>query len=156
MSAFLDELPSPKKLFEQVETFNVIVARNLFTESRKERASVSTARAEIPPPPKLILHGVVVDGPSSLAFLEDPATKHIVAYHVGDRVAGGQLLQVTQDGVGILRPDGQIEILLKDPAKSAPPAQPTGPAPPSVAVPATPPSPADPSPPTRPLPRNSR
>jgi hypothetical protein len=112
-----DGLPPPASVIEHIETFNVIVAKNLFNESRKERA-IATARATVPPLPKPILHGVVVDGPSSLAYLEDPTSKRVVGYRVGAPIAGGLLLQITQEGVAIRRPDGQVEVLLNDPSKS--------------------------------------
>jgi hypothetical protein len=119
-AGLLDELPSPATVIEQLETWNVIVAKNLFNESRKERAAMAAVRATVAPLPKPILHGVVVDGPWSLAYLEDPTSKRVVGYRVGDTVAGGRLVQITREGVGIQRADGQVDVLLKDPSKPAP------------------------------------
>ena len=54
--------------------YAVIAARNLFNPGRSE-----TATAAAVPVAKPILHGVVIDGPKSRAFLEDPAAKRVAA-----------------------------------------------------------------------------
>ena len=110
---------------DKLDSYNTVVARSLFSPSRSEGAAPSaTAAATAPQPPKLVLHGLVLDGDDSLAYLEDQNTKRVVAYHVGDPVAGGQLAQVTLDRVLIARAEGAVEILLNDPAKV--PAAPAG------------------------------
>ena len=45
-----------------------------------------------------------------------------MSYRVGDAVAGGQLKTIGSDRVAIDRRDGQINVMLKDPTKPAPPA----------------------------------
>jgi Type II secretion system protein C len=100
---------------ESLASYNVIAAKSLFSQSRSEGAAVATAAAALPPKP--FLHGVVVDGRQSLAFLEDPSTKRVMAYRIGDTVAGGTLERIGDDGVTIRRGDSQLNVLLKDPAR---------------------------------------
>lgn len=95
--------------------YGVIAAQTLFNPNRSETPAVPVAAA--PPGPKPILHGVVVDGVKSRAFLEDPAFKRVAGYSVGDTVAGGTIQKIADDRVVIVRPEGPIEILLQDPSK---------------------------------------
>jgi hypothetical protein len=140
-----DAQPSPAST-EQLAAYNVIVAKYLFNPSRSEGGAAAPAPAA-PPPPKPTLLGVVVDGPKSLAYLEDATTKRVFGYKVGDTVSGGRLDKITDDKVVIVRPDGAIDVLLRDPSKPKPVApQPAGPGPhfgnppvPGQAVPAQPP-----------------
>jgi hypothetical protein len=86
-------------------------------------------------PPKPVLHGVIVDEARSIAFLEDASTRRILGYRVGDTVAGGQLERIIGDRVVIRRADGEVDVLLSDPAKhpagTQGPAVATGPTPPA-------------------------
>jgi hypothetical protein len=72
--------------------------------------------------PKPLLHGVVMDGPRSRAYLEDPAVKRTFGYAVGDTVGGGRLEVIHVDRVVIGRSDGLLEVLLQDPSKPKAPA----------------------------------
>jgi hypothetical protein len=99
------------------DAYTVVAARNLFNPSRSETPTVAAAAAPVAKP---ILHGVVIDGSRSRAFLEDPALKRVAGYSVGDRVGGGTIDKIGDDRVVILRPDGPLEILLQDPAKPRP------------------------------------
>jgi type II secretory pathway component PulC len=93
--------------------YEVIVARNLFNASRSETVAVVAAA----PVAKPILHGVVINGSKSRAFLEDPTFKRVAGYSVGDTVGGGTIDKISDDRVVITRPEGPLEILLQDPAK---------------------------------------
>lgn len=104
---------------ERLGTYNVIVAKHLFNPSRAEGGPAPAAPAA-PLPPKPLLLGLVVDGPKSRAYLEDPTTKRVFGYQIGDSVAGGRLEQIAGDKVVITRPDGAMEILLRDPSKPRP------------------------------------
>jgi len=122
---------------EQLAGYNVIVAKHLFNPSRSEGGATAAAAPAAPPPPKPMLLGVVVDGPKSRAYLEDATTKRVFGYQIGDTVAGGRLDQITDDKVVIVRPDGAMEVMLRDPSKPKPaaaspagaPGQPAGPQP---------------------------
>ena len=141
---------------DPLTAYNVIVAKYLFNPSRTEGAAEVAAKPAVPLPPKPILLGVVVDGPSSRAYLEDPSTKRVFGYQVGDSVAGGKLEKITDDRIQISRADGLIEVTLRDPTKPRPPA-PAAPTPPGApaarvdAPPATPPVPGRPPIPPRSL-----
>ena len=73
----------------------------------------------MPLPPKPILLGVVVDGPASRAYLEDPSTKRVFGYQVGDSVAGGKLEKIADDRIQISRADGVMDVLLRDPTQAS-------------------------------------
>jgi hypothetical protein len=96
--------------------YTVIAARNLFNPSRSETAGVAAAA----PVAKPVLHGVVIDGAKSRAFLEDPSFKRVAGYSVGDAVGGGTLQKISDDRVVIARPEGVVEVLLQDPSKPRP------------------------------------
>ena len=120
--------------------YGVVASRNLFSPSRSEAPAGPVVAAG----PKPLLHGVVMDGPKSRAYLEDPTVKRTFGYGVGDTVSGGRVQSISQDRVVIARPDGLVEVLLQDPAKpklatpAAPAALPPPPAvPPAPGVPAS-------------------
>jgi hypothetical protein len=93
--------------------YGVVASRNLFSPSRSEAPAGPVVAAG----PRPLLHGVVMDGPKSRAYLEDPTVKRTFGYAVGDAVGGGRVQSISQDRVVIARPDGLVEVLLQDPAK---------------------------------------
>jgi hypothetical protein len=111
-----------------VSAYNSIASKSLFSPSRSE-APVGTAGSAIAGP-KPNLYGVVVRDPNPIAYLEDPLTKRVAGYRIGDAIAGGTVQLITADSVVISRSDGNIDVRLRDPSKPrpAPPAQPTQPA----------------------------
>jgi len=117
------EEPAPENAAQdRLTAYNVIVAKYLFSPSRTEGAPEVAKPPAVPLPPKPMLLGVVVDGPASKAYLEDPATKRVFGYQVGDSVAGGKLEKITDDRIQISRADGVMDVMLRDPAKPRPPA----------------------------------
>ena len=96
---------------------DAIIAQNLFNPARSEKATVAVAVAVVKP----ILHGIVIEGTKSRAFLEDPTMKRVGGYSVGDTVSGGTLQKIADDRVVIARPEGLVEVLLQDPSKPKPP-----------------------------------
>lgn len=126
-----------------VETaqYTIIAMRNLFSASRSESTETTTFAATETRP---FLHGVVLDGPQSRAYIEDRATRRVSGYALGDPIGGGRLVRILEDRVVIGRPEGLVEIMLKDPAKPrpGPPAAPT--------TPGIPPAPAAELPPRTP------
>jgi hypothetical protein len=109
-----------------LSSYAVIASRNLFNPARSE--TMATAAAPVSKP---ILHGVVLDGAKSRAFLEDPAGKRVAGYSVGDTIIGGRIERISDDRVVIARPEGLLEVLLQDPSKPRPA--------PTSGVPASPP-----------------
>jgi hypothetical protein len=125
---------------EKLANYNVIVAKHLFNPTRTEGGSgapTGPPAPAAPPPPKPLLLGVVVDGQRSRAYLEDPATKRVFGYQIGDTVAGGRLDKISDDKVVIVRADGAVDVMLRDPSKPKAVAGPATPAPPGA--PAAPP-----------------
>lgn len=104
---------------DRLTAYNVIVAKYLFNPSRTE-GGPEVAKPAVPLPPKPILLGVVVDAAGSRAYLEDPSTKRVFGYQVGDSVAGGKLEKITGDRIQISRSDGLMEVMLRDPSKPRP------------------------------------
>jgi hypothetical protein len=131
---------------ENLAAYNVIASKPLFNPQRSEGAPASAAQPA-PPPPKPVLLGVLVDGARSRAYLQDATTKRVLSYQIGDSISGGRLDQITDDKVVIVRPDGPIDVLLRDPAKPRPAA--TAPATPGLPIPIIP----TPQQPTSPIPR---
>lgn len=118
---------------EPSTSYDSIAARSVFSPTRTERSAVSAPLAVGPKP---LLHGVVLrDDAAAIAFLEDPATKRVFAYRVGDAVARGTLESISTDHVVLRRGDGLIDVRLRDPSKPrAPVAAPEGAAGPAMSV----------------------
>jgi hypothetical protein len=113
------------------EAYAAIAAQNLFNPGRSETASATAASVAVVKP---ILHGIVIEGAKSRAFLEDPSVRRIGGYSVGDSVGGGRIQKIADDRVVIARPEGMVEVLLQDPSKPRPVAS----AGPAVTVPGQP------------------
>jgi hypothetical protein len=133
-----------------------VAARNLFSPTRSESPPTPTIAAAAPAAVKPNLFGVVLRDGAPLAYLEDPNTKRVAGYRVGDAVAGGTVQTIGADNVVIARPDGNLDVRLRDPGKPrivspapapAPGAQPVAGAPalPGVSPPAAAPGAAGPA-----------
>ncbi len=112
--------------------YAVIAARNLFNPNRSETA------VAMAPVAKPILHGVVINGVKGRAFLEEPAAKRIAGYSAGDMIGDGRIQRISDDRVVIAKPEGLLEVLLRDPSKPRAPAvaaAPTQQAPPGAPTP---------------------
>jgi len=108
-----------------VSAYNVIASRSLFSPTRSEAPATATTGALLGGP-KPNLQGVVLRDTNPIAYLEDPLTKRVAGYRIGDTIAGGRVEAITADHVLISRPDGNMDVRLRDPSKPrpAPPAQP--------------------------------
>ena len=123
------------------QAYNVIASRNLFSPTRSETAGPALAGGAPVLVAKPALHGVVLREGSPIAYLEDPLTKRIAGYRVGDPIAGGTVQTISADAVVISRPDGMVDVRLRDPSKPRPaPSQPSG----QPGVPGQPPVPGMP------------
>src|SRR5207247_10217827 len=120
-----------------VGAYNVIARRGLLSPTRSEVPGTATTGALLGGS-KPNLQGVVLRDTNPIAYLEDPLTKRVAGYRIGDTIAGGRVEAITADHVLISRPDGNMDVRLRDPSKPrpAPPAQP--------AVPGQPPAPGVP------------
>jgi hypothetical protein len=103
-------------------SYGAIAARSLFSVSRGETMAAATPVVAVGGP--ITLHGVMLDGEQSRAYLDDPAAGRVFGYGLGDKVAGGRLDRILEDRVVIRGTQGPVEILLHDPSK-APPENPT-------------------------------
>jgi hypothetical protein len=92
--------------------YDLIAARNLFHPNRSESTRSGLGAQDVTPPTKPVLYGVVLSDDAGLAFLEDPATKRILGYRIGDNWAGGRVERIERDRVVISRAGGQVEVFL--------------------------------------------
>jgi hypothetical protein len=120
------------------QAYSMIASRNLFSPTRTETPGTGLAGGPTINIVKPSLHGVVLRDGAPIAYLEDPLTKRIAGYRIGDPIAGGTVQTISADAVVIARPDGVVDVRLRDPSKPRPPAPtPTGqqPVPGQVPVP---------------------
>jgi hypothetical protein len=110
--------------------YAVVASKNLFSPSRTEAPMTQTIAASAAVKPNL--YGVVLRDGAPIAYLEDPTTKRVSSYRIGDAVSGGTVQAISADTVTINRPDGKLDIRLRDPGKP----RPAGPA--TAAVPQPP------------------
>jgi hypothetical protein len=99
-----------------IASYQIIATKNMFNPGRSEATGASAAAA-VAAGVRPILHGVVLDGARSRAYLEEPPAPQVVGYAVGDQIAGGRLESIGVDRVVIIRPQGRLEVLLQDPSK---------------------------------------
>jgi hypothetical protein len=104
-----------------------VAARNLFSPTRSE--APPSAVASGPALPKPQLYGIILREQAPVAYLEDPATKRVAGYRVGDAVAGGTVKTIANDHVVLNRPEGEVNVRLRDPSKPRPAAPPAAAAP---------------------------
>jgi hypothetical protein len=100
--------------------YDVIATRNLFHPNRSDAQNLAAIVETLVPAATLALYGVVISEDTRLAYLEDPATKRIVGYKIGDKLAGGQVQRIEPDRVVIRRVGGLIEVRLHDPDRPQP------------------------------------
>jgi len=103
---------------QETAAYPEIALGNLFDPHRMEAAS--SAVEPTTPWTGLVLQGVVVEGGRGRAFLEEPVTKRVAAFSVGDPVPGGVIEKISDDRVIIAGPAGLREVLLRDPSKPRP------------------------------------
>jgi hypothetical protein len=106
----------------QAGAYTSVAARNLFSPTRTESPPTPTLAAS--PAVKPNLFGIVLRDGAPIAYLEDPATKRVAGYRVGDTMAGGTVQTINADSVVIARPDGNMDVRLRDPGKPRPAAAP--------------------------------
>ncbi len=100
--------------------YSAVASRNLFSPTRTEAPPVATTAGAPAPVVKPNLHGVILRDGAPIAYLEDPSTKRTAGYRVGDTILGGSVQTIAADHVLISRPDGIVDVRLRDPAKPKP------------------------------------
>ncbi len=121
----------------------VVATKSPLSPTRSETESLLGQQAAGRPKP--VLHGVVIGGANRRAYLEDPVSKRVVSYAVGDATPGGGLDRIEEDRVVIIGRGGALEVLPQDPNKPKAAAATPG-SPLSSATPQTPPQAAPPAP----------
>jgi hypothetical protein len=104
------------------QAYSMIASRNLFSPTRTETPGAGVAGGPTINIVKPSLHGVVLRDGAPIAYLEDPLTRRIAGYRIGDPIAGGTVQTISADAVVIARPDGVVDVRLRDPSKPKPPA----------------------------------
>jgi hypothetical protein len=113
--------PAPAEPAEPTTaSYAVVASRNLFSPTRSEMSGPGMPAQPAMQLPKPSLFGVVVRESGSIAYLEDPNTKRIAAYRVGDAIAGGTVQAIQADQVVLARTDGQVAVKLHDPTRPRP------------------------------------
>jgi hypothetical protein len=137
--------PAPASPEAQPGGYAVVASRNLFSPTRSEAPVSPTASG--PAGPKPNLYGIILRDGAPVAYLEDPTTKRVAGYRLGDTVAGATVKGIANDHVVLNRPEGDLNVRLRDPSKPRPPAPPPGVQPGTPPTPAAPPSMAPIAPP---------
>lgn len=119
--------------------YGVIASRNLFHPSRSEVAGAPAGGSSMAGLPRPYLYGVVLREGASIAYLEDPVTKRVAGYRIGDTIAGGTVQRIAADRVVLHGPEGPMDVRLHDPTKPRPAEQPTPEEAPADARPGAPP-----------------
>jgi len=108
--------PVEASLSPTVISAPIIAHRNLFSPSRTELPVTQADAAVTLPNPSL--HGVVLGTANNpVAYLQDPATKRVAGYQIGDPVAGGIVRAIDADRVVIERYGNRVDIRLRDPLR---------------------------------------
>jgi hypothetical protein len=124
--------PAAEAQHAPAAAYNVVATRNVFSPTRTEAPVTAAGGGPAVPVVKPNLHGVVLRDTNPIAYLEDPLTKRVAGYRVGDSFAGGTVKTIAADRVTITRPDGSIDVRLRDPSKPRPAAPPAAPGAPAV------------------------
>jgi hypothetical protein len=99
----------------QPGAYATVAARNVFSPTRTETPPTATTSAS--PAVKPSLFGIVLRDGAPIAYLEDPTTKRVAGYRVGDAMVGGTVQTISADSVVIARPDGNMDVRLRDPGR---------------------------------------
>ena len=66
-----------------------------------------------------ILHGIVLRGEDSIAYMEDPRTRRVTGFKLGDAVGDGVLEVIEERQVVVRMPSGLVEIRVDEPKAGA-------------------------------------
>jgi hypothetical protein len=100
--------------------YAAVASRNLFSPTRSEAAAPSPIANAPLNAPRPNLFGVILRDGAPVAYLEDPTTKRVAGYRVGDNVGGGTVQSIAADHVVLARPDGNVAVQLRDPTRPRP------------------------------------
>src|SRR5256885_11300825 len=106
--------PEPPRL--PSSAYNVIAGRSVFSPTRSEAPAAGASGAPLVGS-KPNLQDVVLRDSNPIAYLEDPLTKRVSGYRIGDTIAGGKLEAIAADHGAVSRTDGNNDLGGKHPAK---------------------------------------
>jgi len=103
--------------------YEVIAARNLFDPGRSEKMHSAGVVLDAALQPKPLLYGVILsdDRALGLAYLQDPVTRRIAGYRIGDPLAGGRIESIERDRVLIRRGAELVEVSMNRSHTPSPP-----------------------------------
>ncbi len=136
--------PAPPTTRAPLSAYAGVGERNLFSPARTETPpepsrAATTPAGTAPAAAKPRLWGVLLGVDSGRAYLEDPPTRKVFPYKIGDTIADSRSEQIQADRVVLRRGAETYAVLLRDPSKPKPPAQPVPARTPGApAVPVTP------------------
>jgi hypothetical protein len=96
-----------------------IASRNLFSPTRTDAQRADSAVIGTPGL-HLNLFGVVLAGERSIAYLEDPTSKRVYAYRLGDSVAGATIRVIEASHIVLERRNQRVDVQLHDPSRPKP------------------------------------
>jgi len=85
--------------------YSTIGSRNLFSPTRADTHKTDAALTIVG---QLNLFGVALAGEHSIAYLEDPVSKRVFGYRLGDSVAGGVIRAIEADRVVLLKGEPEV------------------------------------------------
>lgn len=94
--------------------YSTIGSRNLFSPTRADTQKTDAALTIVG---QLNLFGVALAGEHSIAYLEDPVSKRVFGYRLGDSVAGGVIRAIEADRVVLERLNQRLDVQLHDPSR---------------------------------------
>jgi hypothetical protein len=114
--------PAPPPPEPAAVGYGIIVSRNLFSPGRSDAPVVAGTGlgGVVAPPSRPTLFGIVLRDGAPIAYLEDPVTKRVAGYRIGDAVGGGTLATIAADKIVLARPEGALDVRLHDPTKPRP------------------------------------
>ena len=125
-SASTRPVPSPAAVVEADTTpmpptaavYAMVGSRNVFSPTRTDTQKVDPVVTIAGQP--LNLFGVVLAGERSIAYLEDPTSKRVYAYRLGDSVAGGTIRAIEASHIVLERRNQRLDVSLHDPSRPKP------------------------------------
>lgn len=139
--------PAPEAPRPPAQAYGVVATRNVFSPTRTEATAAFPGGGAALAGVKPNLYGVVLRDTNPIAYIEDPLTKRVAGYRLGDSIAGGTVATIAADRVVITRPEGEVDVRLRDPSKPRPAPPAPAAAPPARAAPGVSPVPTVPTPP---------
>lgn len=109
---------------------SLVIAGAAEAQSDEERMPGSGSSVEAPAPEEIeppltdplrpLLYGVIYGQRGWIAYIEDPTTRTVAPYRVGDTLSGKTIEAIEEERVMLKGPEGTLEIRLSDEKPGAP------------------------------------